>query len=160
MRVNRRRQISLELIREAIQRRGCFRFSVEGSSMFPFLIEGDEVFIEKVEPEDLRVGDIIAYSRGDMLIVHRIKEIYQAMDRRLFITQGDNLTFQDAPLLKENIIGRVDVVVRGNKRFRAAALRPEVICLFRRIIDLLRRLKKRLNLSINQQDIINYLRGD
>lgn len=160
MPIDKKRHISLELIREAICKRGYFKFGVEGSSMFPFLLERDDVLIDKARTENLRVGDIIAYPRGDILVVHRIKEIYQLSNKKLFITQGDNLDFQDIPVRSEDIIGKVSTVIRGNKRFSPPVLRPEAIYVFKLIIKFLRILKKRLNISIREQDIIKYLRGD
>jgi hypothetical protein len=42
-----------------------------GTSMVPFLRAGDRVRIVGVEPRDLRLGDLIAFWRGEDLIVHR-----------------------------------------------------------------------------------------
>jgi hypothetical protein len=43
--------------------------------MKPTAMAGDLVLVHPVDQKDLVVGDIIQYSRNNMLIFHRVKEI-------------------------------------------------------------------------------------
>ncbi len=138
MKKNRLREITIETIRDAIQRRGSFRFSVKGVSMFPFLLDGDEVIIERADPEDLRIGDVVMYVRKELMIVHRIIKIY---------TTGEG-----------EIGGKATRVIRGNLEFSAPSLHPLIISAARFILNQGRRIKSILNLGITQKDIIEYLK--
>ncbi len=159
MKTSKYKKITNELVREAIDKNGSFRFRVEGFSMFPFLVEGDEVIIEKVPIQDLKIGEIVTYIRDEMLIVHRIKRIDGVSNKMIFVTQGDNLNHEDLPVMEKEIIGRVRTVIRGEKSFSPPVLLPEFISMLRFVFGMLRRLKKVLKLNINSRDIISFLRG-
>ncbi len=159
MKKNRLREITIETIRDAIQRRGSFRFSVKGVSMFPFLLDGDEVIIERADPEDLRIGDVVMYVRKELMIVHRIIKIYTTGEgRRHFVVRGDNLSHPDQPVWEEEIGGKATRVIRGNLEFSAPSLHPLIISAARFILNQGRRIKSILNLGITQKDIIEYLK--
>ena len=80
-----------------------------GISMLPTLTEGNTYQVERVRPEELRVGDIIVYYINDMVICHRIVKMIRSNSQRLFIrTKGDNCEDADAyTVLPEYILGRV-----------------------------------------------------
>ena len=66
---------------------------VVGPSMRNTLMEGDLVFIAHVEPEDLRVGDIIVFhppNNPEGLVIHRIYSIEKNGETYIFRTKGDN----------------------------------------------------------------------
>lgn len=46
-------------------------------------------------PEDIRVGDIVAYERNGQLIVHRVREIHYNENGWCAIIQGDNNSSPD-----------------------------------------------------------------
>ncbi|MCX7944338.1 MAG: signal peptidase I [Deltaproteobacteria bacterium] len=159
MNKRKRAETSIKTIKDAIERYGRFKFSVKGSSMFPFIIDGDEVIIERVLPEDIRVGDIIMYIRDTQMIVHRITNIYTtSTGRRLFILRGDNLPYEDKPVWEEEIGGKATKVIRGDKEFTAASFHPIVISAVRYVLNKGRVLKRILGLKITQNDILNILR--
>jgi len=62
------------------------RVKVVGKSMVPFLEEGDDVEIVAAEIKDFSAGDIIVFSRGGELIVHRVIKIRGCS----FLEIGDN----------------------------------------------------------------------
>ena len=98
---------------------------VSGIGMEPALNPGDIVFTRQVAPESLEVGDIVRYQKGGIPVMHRIVEIpeyidgayFQAEDEVLevpeggsgpiFITQGDGNNVADAPVVAQQIEGRV-----------------------------------------------------
>lgn len=101
---------------------------VSGPSMEPALDPLDLVFTKEVDPESLRVGDIIRYEQDGVPIVHRIVEIpretaagFVTNDGPLllpkgasgpvFITKGDANNTKDPPVLAEQIEGKVVFVV-------------------------------------------------
>lgn len=68
------------------------------NSMYPFINVGDIVILEKIEYDELKVGDIIEYSMDTYGIVHRIEKIKANGD---LITKGDNNQSIDVFAVKE-----------------------------------------------------------
>ncbi len=80
---------------------------VQGISMEPGFHTGDVVIVRPVDPEDLKVGDIIQFRDGNHDVLHRIIEIRQEEGGLVFITQGDNNDAPDPPVPAENVRGRL-----------------------------------------------------
>ena len=67
-----------------------YMIGIGSDSMSPTIHKGDAVILKKVnEKENLKKGDIVAYSRGKLIIVHRIKEIKKEKGKTYYITKGD-----------------------------------------------------------------------
>ena len=66
--------------------------AVVSSSMEPTFSKGDLVVIKGVDPEDVKVGDIIVYYNPfrHIPVVHRVVAIEEIDGKRYFITKGDN----------------------------------------------------------------------
>ncbi len=159
MKTDKINRATIRSIREAIKKYGRFRFIVKGISMFPLLLDGDEAIIEKVNPNRLRVGDIAMYIRKNIMIVHRIIKIYKTdKGRRLFIFQGDNLNYSDAPVWEEEIGGRVEKIIRGDLEFPAPNFHPVIISLIRFILNRARDFNSRFGLNITHKDLINIIK--
>jgi signal peptidase len=96
--------------------------AVVSNSMEPTFHKGDLVIVKGVDPDEIKVGDIIVFEnpwRG-IPVVHRVIGIEEVDGRRYFITKGDNRItnrFSDqqsgiAPPISEDLIkGRVVLVV-------------------------------------------------
>jgi len=54
-------------------------------SMEPTLSKGDMLFIKRVSPDELNIGEIVAYKRGGVIVVHRVINITSEG----FKTKGD-----------------------------------------------------------------------
>ncbi len=92
--------------------------AVVSGSMEPTLNIGELVVIRKINPDLIKVGDIVVYHDpyNNLRVVHRVVEIEHIGGKRYFITKGDNnltnpLPDQDvgiAPLLVgKDIRGKV-----------------------------------------------------
>ena len=67
-----------------------YMIGIGSESMNPVIRKGDAVIIKKINNETkLKKGDIIAYSSGSLVIVHRIKEIKNDGKNSTYITKGD-----------------------------------------------------------------------
>lgn len=68
---------------------------------------GDLVFVKKVEPENLKTGDVIAYMNNGTTVTHRIIAIDTAEDKSLlFTTKGDANNAEDTdPVTEEQLVG-------------------------------------------------------
>ena len=71
--------------------------AISSSSMEPVYYEGDVVVIKKIDPSELKVGDIIVFEAvgGGIPIVHRIEEVIEEDGTLYFVTKGDNNSFRD-----------------------------------------------------------------
>lgn len=96
---------------------------VRGNSMYPLLREGDIIIIERKDPSEIKIGDIVVYRslRGG-LIVHRVTEIIVVDETYYFKTKGDNNSLDDSFLneyesglgINENRILGVAVKLNGS----------------------------------------------
>ncbi len=78
--------------------------SVSSQSMWPTLKKGDLIFLRGVDkPEDLQIGDIIAFQHEKGITVHRVLEI----DGDVITTQGDANSVADEPIRFDQVVGRV-----------------------------------------------------
>ena len=67
-----------------------YMIGIGSESMNPVIRKGDAVILKKINNETkLKKGDIIAYSSGSLVIVHRIKEIKNDGKNSTYITKGD-----------------------------------------------------------------------
>ncbi|MCI4438404.1 signal peptidase I [archaeon] len=79
------------------------------NSMYPTFITGDIIIVQKVNPSDLRVGDVIVFNRpySDTPVVHRIIQIVNEGNSLEFKVKGDFNPIPDFYLVKESdILGK------------------------------------------------------
>jgi signal peptidase len=84
---------------------------VTGISMQPNLRQGDIVVTRGVPPGGLAPGDVIRFQEAGVPVIHRIKEVSRTRDGLVFITQGDNNLFPDAPVPAAAVEGEVMLTV-------------------------------------------------
>ncbi|MCD6391225.1 MAG: signal peptidase I [Dehalococcoidia bacterium] len=82
-------------------------------SMRPTLEVGDVVIIAKVSPDVIKPGDIIQFREAEgVTTVHRVVEIQEIEERRVFVTQGDANSGPDAePVIPENVVGKATLSI-------------------------------------------------
>jgi signal peptidase len=86
-------------------------------SMEPMIMPGDVILVKKIaDMEDinlLKVGDVMQFKRGSILVTHRILEIKESeKEGKSYRTKGDNNSGADADLVKsEDIKGTIVYVV-------------------------------------------------
>jgi signal peptidase I len=84
--------------------------TVSSSSMWPTLKKGDVILIHGVDsPEDLAVGDIVAFHHDLGVTVHRIIEI----SGQTLTTQGDANPIEDKPVDISQVVGKL-VTFKGH----------------------------------------------
>jgi len=68
-----------------------YMIGIGSQSMDPTIHKGDAVILKKVtEKTELKKGDIVAYSNGKLIIVHRIVEVHKKGNVETYVTKGDN----------------------------------------------------------------------
>ncbi len=92
---------------------GYKAYAIVSGSMEPAILEGSVVYARCVEPESIRVGDIIVFyggRNGEAVTTHRVVE--NRVSEREFITKGDANADNDMlPRPYESLIGRVELSV-------------------------------------------------
>jgi signal peptidase len=85
-----------------------FRPSIISSgSMTPTLQVGDVIITVEASPNDIKIGDIIQYSRENEIIAHRVVDIQQQEGTKYFITKGDDNNAPDPdPVSPSQVIGK------------------------------------------------------
>ena len=95
---------------------GFFRYyaiSIATGSMYPNINVGDVVIVDQHKDyKDLKIGDVIAYKYGKVVIVHRLSDIIVIGDDYYFYTKGDNNEKKDNYIIyPDTIIGDVKVKI-------------------------------------------------
>lgn len=84
-------------------------FTVLSGSMEPTYHVGSLIYVQKTDPESIKVGDPITFVLNDDLVVatHRVVEIDRGEDGALrFTTKGDaNAAIDGSPVHQNNLIG-------------------------------------------------------
>jgi len=79
------------------------RYAPTGS-MIPIFDSGaNGIRIKPESTNDIEVGDIISFRRGNLLIVHRVIEKDEDEDGIYFVTKGDNTNITDGKIRFEDI---------------------------------------------------------
>lgn len=98
---------------------GTFHFKAYGSSMYPFICNGDTLTIQPVDIVRLKTGDVVLFTSHDGRIkVHRIIRKNIQREGVKFIMRGDSTLYSDGWILPEQILGKVDTVIRNRKDIR------------------------------------------
>ena len=71
-------------------------------SMRPSINVGDLMIIKKCNANDIKVNDIIEYTKNDYSVIHRVIDIYQKDGKFFFVTKGDNNDREDIDPVKES----------------------------------------------------------
>jgi ATP-binding cassette, subfamily B, bacterial len=133
------KEVSFSLISEG----KSLRIRADGYSMHPAIPPGSTVIIDPAgDPENLRVGDVIAYRRDSGFVVHRLIEIRQAGDTTLYVTRGDSCSREDNPVSSGMIAGIVTGI--ETKKGQVPPKNVRVHYLRNRLIVKIIQLRKRL----------------
>jgi signal peptidase I len=83
--------------------------------MLPSVWPGDTLVIERVTADQVRVGDVMLVGRDGRLCAHRVVSVAESCGGPRWITQGDANSAPDRPVSEEELLGRVDYVIRAGK---------------------------------------------
>ena len=87
---------------------GIYMFNIISESMEPTLEKNDLVVVQKCEPSELKIGDIITFKQDDRTVSHRISVITKENGVIKFRTKGDNNEILDPDeVYTEQVYGKV-----------------------------------------------------
>ena len=82
------------------------RWTVRGGSMWPAIRDGATVSVTPGDVRSLRPGELVAFTRGPRLVVHRVEAVGPAGLR----CRGDALSRGDGLVAWADVLGRAAVV--------------------------------------------------
>ena len=92
------------------------KIKADGYSMYPTVKPGSVIYIEPLAENMSPVpGEIIAWKRESGFVVHRLVRIVRNGNETMYFTRGDSCAYEDQPVTKEMIAGRVVHVENLNK---------------------------------------------
>jgi hypothetical protein len=90
-----------------------FRLAYRGESMQGIFREGDCLWIEPIPFQEVRVGDVVAFTSGAKTVAHRVV----AVGDRGLLTRGDAAMGPDpSPVTPDHLLGKVVMRERRGKR--------------------------------------------
>ena len=95
--------VVISLLRQGLAEGHHPFLTVISGSMRPLLQIGDEIQIEPVQPDQLRLGELIVVANRETLVTHRLV----AVGGKGLVTQGDWAHKPDPPFAPEDLLGRV-----------------------------------------------------
>ena len=114
-------------------------FIVLSGSMESEIFPGDVAVTKEIDTDKLKVGDVIAFKKGDIVITHRIVDIVDEKGTK-FVTKGDNNNVKDKDLVDpKNVEGIYMFKIKGLGNFAIFIQTPIgiVVCLSVPIIILI-----------------------
>jgi len=108
-------ELSKEMMKEG------YRVSLRatGKSMYPFIRDGDIIEIERVNVQQIKLGDIIFYHNEDRdIVAHRVIRKSSGNLGPLFITKGDANSDSGEEVQPDKILGRVIAIERNGQKIR------------------------------------------
>jgi signal peptidase I len=107
--------VKCDLAIEVLRSFGSLRFAATGWSMLPTVWPGDTLVVERVDPDQVHVGDIVLVGRDGRLCTHRIVSVAEGCGNPHWITQGDALPAPDRPVAGNELLGRVAYLIRAGR---------------------------------------------
>jgi signal peptidase I len=107
--------LKCELAAEVLRSFGTLRFAATGWSMLPSVWPGETLVVERVDHDQVRIGDVVVVGRDGKLCAHRVVGRAGESENPQWITQGDALPFPDRPVAAEELLGRVAYLIRSGK---------------------------------------------
>jgi Peptidase S24-like len=105
----------LSLAAEMLRGHGSVCLELRGTSMLPCLWPGDELTIQNAALCEVVPGDMVLVMRDSRFFVHRLIERQEDQDRVLWITRGDSVQQNDAPVSASELLGMVVGIRRGDR---------------------------------------------
>lgn len=107
--------LKCELAAEVLRSFGQLRFAATGWSMLPSILPGETLIVERVDPDQVRIGDVVLVERERGLRAHRVINMAGDIQNRQWTTQGDALAIPDRPAQQKELLGRVTYIIRAGK---------------------------------------------
>lgn len=102
------------LARELLGQGHRVRLRVAGGSMEPLIQSGDQVEIEPAAPDGARVGDLVLFSLGKRLFLHRLIRCRSVGDQVRLLARGDSHVEPEPEFGATDLLGVAVALYRGD----------------------------------------------
>ena len=126
--------LKCELASESLRVSGILRLKVSGWSMLPTIWPGDMLVISRLDERELFPGEIALYQREGRFIIHRVLSKSTGGISHV-LTRGDAMLQHDAPVRSDDLLGKVDFILRNGKSIEPS----KSLCLSQRAVARLAR---------------------
>ena len=99
---------ALSLAREILTSSGRLRLQVLGTSMLPCIWPGEVLTLLAVRGNDVRIGDIVLFTRGRQFVIHRVV----GTEGPDWITRGASVSQNDPPVGRQELLAKVVAIER------------------------------------------------
>lgn len=114
--VDTEHSMKCQLLIQALRSYGEVSLRVTGTSMWPALWPGDRVEIRTTGFDEIKKGELIAFTRDDRIFVHRV--VRKDLDgSAICITRGDALSVDDPPVRESELLGVARVTEKVPRTF-------------------------------------------
>jgi hypothetical protein len=111
-----RETLGCELAAEVLRSFGKLRLRTTGASMLPTVWPGDVLSVRRHNFEEALPGDIVLFVREGRFVAHRVVERTLGKNGIQWVTRGDSVGGNDAPVSSHALLGRVTAIERGSRR--------------------------------------------
>src|SRR5208337_540256 len=111
-----RQTLGCELAAEVLRSSGRLRLRATGASMLPAVWPGDILSVHSQDIVEALPGDIVLFEREGRLVAHRVVERTLRQNKIQWVTRGDSVGRNDAPVSSHELLGRVTAIERGSRR--------------------------------------------
>jgi signal peptidase len=106
-----------DLARQILENGHRLRFRATGESMQPFILNHDVLEVAPVVGKEIKSGDVLLVETNDgRIIAHRVVKLGRDGKNSIYLIRADNSPFPDGWFRNETILGRVELVQRGDLR--------------------------------------------
>ena len=92
---------------------GIFKYkliAIASNSMHPTYDRGDAIIYEKVDSDEIELGDILVFTKEGKIITHRVIKKFYINNNCYFNTKGDNNDSPDGfDISESNVLGKVTI---------------------------------------------------
>jgi signal peptidase I len=127
--------LKCELAAEVLRSFGTLRFEATGWSMLPTVWPGDRLVVERVDQDQVQIGDVVLVGGEGRLRAHRVVSAAEDSGNRRWITRGDAMPAPDRLEIEHELLGRVSYLTRAGKRIALPPRLSLVHALIARVVS-------------------------
>ncbi len=109
-----RLRLSLDMLKEVIERDMDIPLKTSGLSMRPAINDGDWIVVRRAREGEIQAGDIIIYQADSTFVAHRVINRREAAGKTIFQVKGDAHLASEGVLPAEKIVARVVTIQKRN----------------------------------------------
>jgi signal peptidase I len=111
-----RLSLAMDMLNEVIERDEDVPLKTFGMSMVPFIYGGDWVVVRRVNAEKVRLGDVVIYQAGNVVVAHRVIRRREQNSQVYFTVKGDAHLAAEGETTAGEIVAKVVALQKAGQR--------------------------------------------